>query len=207
MKIVFVNIPMKKASEPKHYPVDGNSEIEYEGKVRFPINAVLAKSLKKGESVKIVKFITKDSKDNYLENSRLFNEELDQLNQSIGANIQYNEIIEEYYEDLRTHENRFRKLINELEDGADILVDITYGQKTLPVLLFSALSFAEKFYNANIQNIIYGKINYDSDNNIVEGSQKIYDITSLYYLNTLTASMEAPNGETAKEMIDNFFEM
>ncbi|MCQ2103417.1 MAG: TM1812 family CRISPR-associated protein [Fibrobacter sp.] len=207
MKIVFVNIPMKKASDPKQYPVDGNSEIEYEGNVRFPINAVLAKSLKKGESVKIVKFITKDSKNNYLENSRFFNEELDLLNQGIGANIQYNEIIEEYSEDLRTHENRFRKLINELEDGADILVDITYGQKTLPVLLFSALSFAEKFYNANIQNIIYGKINYDSDNNIIDGSQKIYDITSLYYLNTLTASMEAPNGETAKKMIDNFFEM
>lgn len=207
MKIVFVNIPMKKASEPKHYPVDGNSEIEYEGKVRFPINAVLAKSLKKGEPVKIVKFITKDSKDNYLENSRLFNEELNQLNQNIGANIQYKEIIEEYSEDLRTHENRFKKLIHELEEGADILVDITYGQKTLPILLFSALSFAEKFHNANIQNIIYGKINYDADNNIVDGSQKIYDITSLYYLNTLTASMEAPNGETAKEMIDNFFEM
>lgn len=198
---------MKKASDPKHYPVDGNSEIEYEGNVRFPINAVLAKSLKKGESVKIVKFITKDSKNNYLENSRFFNEELDLLNQGIGANIQYNEIIEEYSEDLRTHENRFRKLINELEDGADILVDITYGQKTLPILLFSTLSFAEKFYNANIQNIIYGKINYDSDNNIIDGSQKIYDITSLYYLNTLTASMEAPNGETAKKMIDNFFEM
>lgn len=198
---------MKKASDPKHYPVDGNSEIEYEGNVRFPINAVLAKSLKKGESVKIVKFITKDSKNNYLENSGFFNEELDQLNQGIGANIQYNEIIEEYSEDLRTHENRFRKLINELEDGADILVDITYGQKTLPILLFSTLSFAEKFYNANIQNIIYGKINYDSDNNIIDGSQMIYDITSLYYLNTLTASMDAPNGETAKKMIDNFFEM
>lgn len=206
MKIVFVNIPMKKASEPKHYPVDGNSEIEYDGKVRFPINAVLAKSLKNGESVKIVKFVTKDSKDCYLENSRLFNEELNQLNLDIGANIKYDEIIEEYSEDLRTHEIRFKKLINQLEDGADILADITYGQKTLPILLFSALSFAEKFYNANIQNIIYGKINYDSNNNIIDGSQKIYDITSLYYLNTLTASMEAPNGETAKEMIDSFFE-
>lgn len=207
MKIVFVNIPMKKAPEPKCYPVEGNSEIEYQGEVRFPINAVLARCLKKGESVKIVKFITKDNKDNYLENSRLFNEELDLLNNDIGAHIRYSEITEEYSEDLQTHENRFKKLISELEDGADILVDITYGQKTLPILLFSALSFAEKFYNANIQNIIYGKINYDSKNNVIDGSQKIYDITSLYYLNTLTAAMEAPNSESAKEMIDNFFEM
>lgn len=208
MKIVFSNIPMKKLEDkPLHYPVDGNKSIEYDGKVMFPINAVLATSIKKGERVKVVEFTTKDEKGCWKKNISSFESELKLLNRGIGAELEFVPIIEDFVEDKITHEKRFKSLIDTIENDADIIVDITYGPKTLPLILFSALAFSEKFFNANIQNIIYAKINYDTDNNIIEGSQKIYDITSLYYLNSLTTAMDAPDGETAKKMMDNFFKL
>lgn len=208
MKIVFANIPMKKLSEKAlHYPVDGNKSIEYDGEVLFPINAVLAKTLKKGERTKIVEFTTKDEKGCWENNKSIFENELKSLNRNIGAEVEFLPIVAEFVEDKPTHENRFKRLIDSVENDADIIADITYGPKTLPLILFAALNFSEKFFSANIQNIIYTKINYDVNNNIIAGSQKIYDITSLYYLNSLTAAMDAPDGETAKKMMDNFFKL
>lgn len=208
MKIVYANIPMKKLGEKAlHYPVEGNKSIEYDGKVMFPINAVLAKIIKKGERVKVVEFTTKDEKGCWEKNISAFEKELNTLNQDFGAELEFVPIVENFVEDKPTHEKRFKSLIDTVENGADIIADITYGPKTLPLILFSALAFSEKFFNANIQNIIYAKINYDINNNIIEGSQKIYDITSLYYLNSLTTAMDAPDGDTAKKMMDNFFKL
>lgn len=208
MKIVYANIPMKTIGEKAlHYPVEGNKSIEYDGKVMFPINAVLAKIIKKDERVKVVEFTTKDEKGCWEKNISAFEKELNTLNQDFGAELEFVPIVENFVEDKPTHEKRFKSLIDTVENGADIIADITYGPKTLPLILFSALAFSEKFFNANIQNIIYAKINYDINNNIIEGSQKIYDITSLYYLNSLTTAMDAPDGDTAKKMMDNFFKL
>ena len=54
MKIVFSNLPMKKQLHAFKYKVEGNVSIEYEGEVVFPVNSVLAKTMKKGEKIKVV---------------------------------------------------------------------------------------------------------------------------------------------------------
>ena len=47
-------------------------------------------------------------------------------------------------------------IVDELEIGARVLVDTTYGPKDLPIVIFTALNFAEKFLECQIDNIIYG---------------------------------------------------
>ena len=54
MKIVFSDLPMKKELHGFKYKVDGNATIEYDGETIFPVNSVLAKTMKKGEKVKVV---------------------------------------------------------------------------------------------------------------------------------------------------------
>ena len=54
MKIVFSDLPMKKELHGFKYKVDGNATIEYDGETVFPVNSVLAKTMKKGERVKVV---------------------------------------------------------------------------------------------------------------------------------------------------------
>lgn len=202
MKIIFTTIPMKESIEALHYPVAGNKGIEYEQAVSFPVNAVLAKTMQKKEAVKIVRLMNDSGASR--QNAEQLRSELEGINTSIGAEISFHDIIESFTEDKETHELRFRKLLDFFEDGAEIIADITYGQKTLPLVLFCALHFAEKFFNANIKYILYGKVEFEHGK-IKAGTQVLYDLTPLYYLNSLTAAMEAPDGKSAIKAIDTFF--
>lgn len=204
MKIIFTTIPMKEQIEKLHYPVAGNHLIEYEKAVRFPINAVLAKTLQKNEKVKIVRLMNSAGASS--ENACLFQSELENINTEIGAELSFFDVVENFTENKEMHETRFRKLLDFLEDDVEIIADITYGQKTLPMVLFCALSFAEKFFNAKILYIVYGKAEFEKGS-IKQDSQVLYDLTPLYYLNTLTSAMEAPNGKEAIKIIDKFFSL
>ena len=64
------------------------------------------------------------------------------------------------------------------------------------------MGFAEKFFDADVKNIVYGKFRFDDNN-----SAEIYDVTALYYLNSLTNVMSAPDGKTALARLDKFFEL
>ncbi len=203
MKIVFTSMPMKKDLHAMKYPVPGNTDLEFDGEVIFPVNAVLARDLKEGEKVFVVMLMNKSGSSE--ENANKLKAELDKINSAIKADIQYIKVEEEYEETKDIHESRFRQLIAYLEEGAEIITDITYGQKTLPLVLFSVMNFAEKFFDCDIKYIVYGKVEFDKGNNLIEGSQKIYDLTSLYYLNALTSAMEAPDGKAAIKILDRFF--
>lgn len=58
-KIVFSNLPMKKELNKFKYSVDGNDTIEYGGEVIFPVNSVLARTMKKSDKIKVV-LLSKD---------------------------------------------------------------------------------------------------------------------------------------------------
>jgi hypothetical protein len=76
--------------------------------------------------------------------------------------------------------------------------------KPLPMILFCALNFAEKFYSATVQNIVYGKVEFSGGKTL---NPMIYDLTPLYYLNKLIGSMECKTTESAVEMLNDFFAM
>lgn len=203
--IVFTNLSMKKDLKKVHYEVDGNKNIEYDGDVCFPINSVLAKKLKKDDNVKIIAFAKQDKDGNFQENEKMFKQELNILNKEIGAKITYRTIETPFIETSEIHYDMILKAIDELNQNATIYADITYGPKTLPFIVFYVLKFAEKYYNANIENIIYGKVDFRNDNNIE--SFKIFDITPLYYLNGLLDSFENLEGDKARQLLEKFFKI
>ncbi|PID27387.1 MAG: hypothetical protein CR982_05435 [Candidatus Cloacimonadota bacterium] len=204
MKIVFTTIPMKESLTAMKYPVVGNRNLEYDREVLFPVNSVLAKSLKENERVKIVMILNNNGFSE--QNAKKFEMELKEINKNINADLSFHYAIENFEESKQTHEARFRKIIEFLEEDAEIIADITYGQKTLPLILFSVMNFAEKFFNNDILYIVYGKVEFEN-NNILKNSQKLYDLTPLYYLNALTSAMEAPDGKSAIKIVDNFFSL
>ena len=206
MKItVFTNLAMKKNLQKVHYEVDGNKSIEFDGEVCFPINGVLAKKLTKEDDVKVVVFAKEDKDGNTEENERIFKDELNALNESIGAKIEYKVIRTPFVETQDIHYDMMLKGIDELTKDCRIYADITYGPKTLPFIIFYVLKFAEKYYNANIENIIYGKIDFRNDNKIEDF--KIFDITPLYYLNGLMDSFDNIEGDKARELLEKFFKI
>ena len=204
MKIVFSTIPMQEVN-PVFYKSTENKAIEYEGEVRFPINGLLAKTLKKDDEVKVVRIITDGTSSD--ENMKLQKEELDKINEKIGAKITYTEVRETFKETSDIVQSRFRQIVGAMENDCEIFADMTYGPKTLTPVLFYAVGFAEKFFDADIKNIVYGKAVFDKEKKAIPGASEIFDVTALYYLNSLTNIMSAPDGKTALERLDKFFEL
>lgn len=204
MKIAFSTIPMQEI-KPAFYKSEENKKIEYQGKVRFPINALLAKTLKQSDEVKIVRIVTEGKFSEV--NLELQQEELERINEGIGAKIIYTEVRESYKESSSIIQSRFRQIVGSLKNECEIYADVTYGPKTLIPILFYALGFAEKFFNGDIKNIIYGKAVFDENKQTIPELAELYDVTSLYYLNSLTTVMNAPDGQSALEQLDKFFEM
>ena len=200
MKIVFVVIPMSQEPSAAYYRPKDNPELSYKGKVRFSINSVLACKMQKDEEVKIVRFINtyknKNEKNNSLEYARMYEEELNSINKKIGAKISYSDILEDFDETRSVHKKRFVQAIKQLEKNSELYAEITFGQKTMVPLIFSTLTFGEKFFNADIQYIVYGQIKFIPNPNFVDAittpSERpvkkdlnhavLYDITTLFYL-------------------------
>ena len=107
------------------------------------------------------------------------------------------------------------KLIKNFEYEAELYADITFGPKSLPLLIFTAMQFGEKFYDCSIGNVIYLKaeflnnveINGVIHNNVIkEGSQLICDYTPLYLLNSFTNTIESVSGEKAIDAVKALLE-
>ena len=155
-KIIFTNLVMQEPFLCK-YEVDNSKELEYEHKVFFPINAILAKTLNKCDDVKVVIIKRDNIANNNEKNEKLLKDELNKINEKIGANITYKTLNYEYVEKISIHEKIIKDLIDEIEENAHILADITYGPKPQMISIFTALRFAEKFFNCEVDSIIYGK--------------------------------------------------
>jgi len=211
-KIVFATIPMQEQegegwdSDGYVYKCNDNKNIEYDKKVRFAINGFLAKTLLKGDDVKIVQILVNNDKSEH--NAEIQKTELERLNENIGAKIDFKKIVTDFDDSGRTIEKRFQELIGELEEESEIFLDMTFGSKTLVPVLFYVLGFAEKFFDADIKNILYDKIEFkrlDNGKSVPKPDTcEIYDVTPLFYLNSLTSVMEAPDGKTALERLNKF---
>lgn len=209
-KIVFVDIPMKEINvehDAQCYANTGNANCNYSGNVLFPVNAILAEKLKKDDEVKVVLLKTVTEKGNSGKNAGLFQQELDEINTKIDATITYETIDTDFVETKQNHEKRLRAMLSKIEDEAELYADITFGQKPLPMVLMCVLNFAEKFFDADVKKIVYGKVDFvkHDDGKAYPENPELYDVTSLYYLNNLMGAMEVPNGKEALKALDAFF--
>lgn len=203
-KTVFVTLMMADDMHKRHYPVDGNSFIEYDGEVFYAINAVLAKAMKREDDIKVILLETKAGDKAGNKNAQLFMDELNGLN-SCGASITYQVIPSDFIESKDKFKELYKKLIKTLENEAELYADITFGPKSLPLLIFAAMQFGEKFFDCSVGNVIYLKTEF-KNGKVDEDSQKICDYTPLYMLNSFTSTIESATGEKAVAAVEALFE-
>ena len=189
----------------RHFPVDGNSLIEYPGETYYAINSVLAQTLKKEDIVKVILLETNAGDKAGEKNAGYFKNELEEINKKCGAQISYEIITSDFANDKSKYKTLYKKLVKNLTQGAELYADITFGIKTLPILILNAMQFGEKFFDCSIGNVIYLKTEF-KDGKVVEDSQCIFDITALYMLSTFTNTIECSSGERALAALDALFE-
>ncbi|WP_443738691.1 TM1812 family CRISPR-associated protein [Treponema sp.] len=204
-KIVFVSLMMADAMNKRKYPVDGNSFIEYENEVYYAINAVLAKTMKSDDDVKVILLETKAGEKAGSKNAQLFMNELNEINSKVNANVTYEVIPSDFITSKDKFNDLYLKLIKNFSYEAELYADITFGPKSLPLLIFSAMQFGEKFFDCSIGNVIYLKAEF-KNNVLVEGTQLICDYTPLYLLNSFTNTIESSSGEKVIKAVETLFE-
>ncbi|MCQ2588496.1 MAG: TM1812 family CRISPR-associated protein [Treponema sp.] len=203
-KVIFVTLMMADKMEKRHFPVENDSLTEYPGETYYAINSVLSNSIEKGDNIKVVLLETNAGAQAGKKNAQLFIDELNSFN-TAGANISYEIITSEFINDKAKYKDLYKKLVNNFTEGAELYADITFGIKTLPILILNAMQFGEKFFDCTIGNVIYLKTEF-KDGVIVDGSQCIFDLTPLYMLSTFTNNIECSSGERAIAALDALFE-
>ena len=81
----------------------------------------------------------------------------------------------------------FKQIASLIEDGDELYADITYGIKCYNIAMFIAMSYATKAArDVSMNTLIYADL-YSGDT--APGKQStIMDVTSLFYLNSITAN-------------------
>lgn len=204
-KIVIATIPTDDRLVKRLYPVDGNALIQVNEPIYYAVNSALANSLEKDDDVKVILLGTTHENDSVKKNIRLFMEELHYFNK-VGANIREAVITRPFDESKTNFRYLYESLLDELEEDAELYVDITFGPKTPVLLVFSVLQFAEKFFQCTIGNIVYSKVIFKpSTSEVVPGSEMIYDITPLYMLNSITNTIACSSSEKAVKAVKALF--
>ena len=201
-KTVICNIPMMKNVDKCIYSSEDSALKSANKAVLYPINAFLANSLTENDEVKDLLLIKRTGA--YQENTASFIEELSQINKGIGAKIEHELIETDFVEEKRVHEQLMGRIVEEIDNNSHIIADITYGPKDLPIVLFAALNFVERFLDCEIENIIYGQAKFEDGKPV---DTKLCDMTSLYYLNSVTNTMNCDDYDKARKMLRTLLSM
>ena len=203
-KTVICNITMKEKTDKCKYRTTDLSLPVSAREVVYPVSAFLEKTLTKDDEIKAVMLVKKDPNGNYQKNAAEFVEEILAINESIGAKIDFKTVETSFSEEQTVHEELLGKIVDEIDDKTRIIADITYGPKDLPIVLFSAMNFAEKFLECEIENIIYGQAVFKDGK---PTDTKICDMVPLYYLNSVTNTIRSEDSTRARQMLKSLLSL
>ena len=197
-KVLICNIPMKEeiigtvySSSDRSLPVSDQAFV-------YPINSFLSKTMKGTDEIKALLLVKKDSNGFYQKNAATFVKELMEVNETIGAKIEFKPVETDFSEEQSIHEQLMGRIVDEIDNESHILCDITYGPKDLPIVLFTALNFAEKFLGCEIDNILYGQATFQNGK---PTDTRLCDVVPLYYLNSVTETIHCNDADKARQML------
>jgi hypothetical protein len=205
-KVIICNIPMrKKVADIVYKSLDQSIPVS-DKPFRYPINSFLSKTLKSDDELKIILLVKKDGNEFYERNIEEYKKEIECISSEVGINTVCEVIDTDFSQKKEIHEQLMGKIVDEIDEKSHISIDITYGPKDLPIVLFSALNFAEKFLKCEIDNIFYGQAEFDKENDEVMSSV-ICDMTPLYYLSSVTNTIKCDDPDKARQMLKSLLSL
>ena len=189
---------MKEVVDQSVYQSDDLSIPVSRRAVKYPINAFLEESLSPGDEIKVLLLLKKDDYGHYEKNREDFEKELREVNEKSGAQICVTVLDTAFSQEKAVHEQLMGRIIDEIDDESHIIADITYGPKDLPIIIFTALGFAEKFLGCEVDAIVYGQANF-VDGHVV--NTKICDMSPLYYLSSVTNTIQCDEPDKARKTL------
>lgn len=179
----------------------GNSQI-FSIKTAFPTVAFIDLSIQQGDELNILMLTKTHEYAASAQNIEQFRKEVDELAAKRSFTVTYQEINTLFEESVNSHEGLMCEIAQMVEPESHIIADITYGPKELPIVLFAALSFAEKFLDATIEKILYGYGCFDQNHHFVNA--KLCEMNQVYSLHSLVSAMNCNSADDAKSLLKAF---
>ena len=206
MRKVFISaIKIKKEDT---VPTFRSRDFDLAGKKFFaPISYLMDANIEDGDDVLVLTGITDNAnpRENYEEKLK---PELERILEAHHAKYEFKEVTEPDPDkdrelmDSLTFSRFFKEVADCLQDGDRIYADMTFGMKCYTLGMFIAMAYAAKAgVDVDVDRMIYSE--FYRGNEEREPASDIIDITSLFYINTMTSN--AAPGQ--KKSMDNFLKL
>lgn len=173
-----------KFQSPEYEPAD-NEKLRLGRGVHYPLINVINAYSDNGEDIELITVIP--DYDNAKANYETLIKEVDELAATKGLKVSKTKCEIPYGSSLDIQLEMFEKLITCMSDEDKLFCDITYGTKVMSQILTMAVNYGYRVNkNVTLGCISYGEVKFEKGQ-ITES--KIYDITSLNYLDEIVRMM------------------
>ena len=177
----FINV---SPFQPPKYLVAGiykavdNDRLKYENKTSFPIIPVINGYVEEGEEITVITVVA--DYENTLENYEALKMEIKKIEEEKSIKVHLKEVKIPNDNQLKVQLDVFGQLIDYISDEDKLYCDITYGTKVMNQVLTMGINYGYRVCKDVIPGcIVYGEKDHNT------GEMKIYDITSLIYLDEI----------------------
>lgn len=202
MRKVFLSTMLLSPMQPTQY-ISDNFDLK-DKQYLFPLTYLIDRDVEQNDDVLVITVVQEGntSRNHSIANNEQYKQEIRSVLAGRNAKLKFLEI-EAKKEINSTVFNRFFKDIAFiLQEGDDLYMDITFGQKPFSFSMFIAALYAAKTcQNTNIQNLIYCQ-KYLGDLTTTNPPSKIYDITELFNI-TEMATSAAPGTKKSMDRLLN----
>ena len=160
------------------YHASGNEKLNYDTETHFPIISVINGYADENDSIEIVAVVSDYS--NAKTNYKTFLDELDAIANEKNLKVKLTPVEIPYGDELDIQLEMFSKLIECTADDDELFCDITYGTKVMSQILTMAVNYGYRIHsNVTLGCMVYAAKDFNG------GIMKIYDITSLNYMDEI----------------------
>lgn len=203
-KTIICNIPMRGNIDLNVYESNDESLPVSDDAYRYPVNSFLSQTIMSDDELKFILLVKRDGTNNYKDNVSNYKHEIESICNEKAISVDYKILETDFIETKETHSELLGRIIDAIDIESHIIADITYGPKDLPIVVFSALFFAENYLNCDIDNIVYGQALFEG-NKVVK--TKICDMNPLYYLSALSNTIKCDDPQKARRMINDLLSL
>ena len=209
MKKFFTVIPLQIKGQLAvyHYAAVGNTKLEMEGKISFPILTAINGYAEAGEDIRVIAVAT--DVEATLENRKVFEAQVKELCTKkqihLPNGVEYLLVPDD--ERVSNHAATFQKLIDYADDEDELFACITYGTKPLSMSLLMAVQYAYRIkQNTSISCIVYGAVDRSAPNR-ENWTGRVYDMTALIQMDELVCLLAERKVPNPKRVIDQMLSL
>ena len=202
MKKFFTCVPLQPSERFKAYKYEAvdNDRLALEKVTHFPIINVINGYAESGDEIQVIAVVTdnEDCRKNY----EVLEEEIREIckEKNITCPKGVEKIMVPADEAVETELKNFQKVTDYVSDDDALYACMTYGTKTLSMIIMMAIQYAYRVMkNTSIDCIVYGQINREDREH---EKAKVFDMTALVKVNELINILAPKKVKNAREIIE-----